>query len=128
MKKKACFAVLCALCITMALYAGAQQGSSVPKHVCEGIEKFVAATNTAGATRDKTARQKQYSDALDSLTVVVNGYGGENLLQQARELAEYTELMAATDPTDSRFSEFIAKRLKSANNLQSICIPYTTSR
>lgn len=128
MKRLAFCAILYVVCLAMASIAGGQQSSSIPADVCQAIEKFVATVNTAGAVKDKMERQKQYSVAIESLAAVVKRYGTDNLLQQATEFAEYTELIADTDPTDARFSDFVAKRIKSGGNLQSLCMPYTTSR
>jgi hypothetical protein len=128
MNRRAFCAIGCLVCLAMASIAGGQQNSGVPAEVCQAIEKFVATVNTSGAVKDKKERQKQYSVALESLAAVIKRYGSDNLLQQAREFVEYTELIADTDPTDPRFSDFLAKRIKSGGNLQSLCMPYTTSR
>jgi hypothetical protein len=107
---------------------GAQSSSQVPEEVCQAIEQCVAQINVAGAIRDKSTRQQQYSNALSTLTPVLKRYGKENLSTQAAEFAQYTELVAGTDPTDAKFGELVEKRLKSRALLQNICMPYTTTR
>lgn len=120
--------ILGMICLAMASIAGAQQTSDVPTEVCQAIDQYVAEIYTAGAGTDKAARQEQYSAALKTLTAVLKRHNNDHVVTQAAEFAQYTELVAGTDPTDAKFGEFLSKRLKSGAALLDLCMPYTTKR
>lgn len=116
------------ICLAMASIVGAQQGSGVPAEVCQAIDQYVAEIYTVGAGTDKAARQDQYSVALQRLSAVLKKHNKDQVVTQAAEFAQYTELVASTDPTDAKFGELVSKRLKSGAALQDLCLPYTTKR
>jgi hypothetical protein len=128
MKRQLLCSILGLICLAMASIAEAQPGSAVPAEVCQAIDQYVAQIYTAGAGTDKAARQEQYSAALKPLTAVLKRRSMDHLLSQATEFAQYTELVASTDPTDAKFGELLEKRLKSGAALQEVCMPYTTKR
>ncbi len=128
MKRQLLCFILGLICLATASIAGAQQISGVPAEVCQALDHYVAAIYTAGAETDKAARQEQYSAALKTLTEVLKRHSKDHLLTQATGFAQYTELVASTDPTDAKFGEHLEKRLKSGAALQDLCMPYTTKR
>ncbi len=124
------------ICLGMMAIAGGQQGTGkgqasprdLPAAVCQAIEQYIAKIDAARSIGDKTQRTEKLSAAQDELASVLKRNDSTSLLSQASAYARYTELMASTDPTDTKFGELVEQRLNSRAALLEACSSYTTSR
>jgi len=136
MKKLWLCLIVGATCLGIVSSAGSQQGQGkgkassgdLPAAVCQAIEQYIAKIDSARSISDKTQRTEKYTAAENELATVLKRHDRDSLLTQASAYARYTELVASSDPSDTKFSGLLEQRLNSRAALLEMCASYTTSR
>jgi uncharacterized membrane protein affecting hemolysin expression len=119
-----------AMCIIAITFTLAQSTSSqaLPATVCKAITTYIAKVDAARSISEKAKREKQYAEARDGLSAVLDQYGQATLLTEASSYAQYTEIIATADPGKPGLADDLDKRLKSRSALLERCSDYTSSR
>jgi len=136
MKRLVIWMMAWAICLGVGPITEAQQSSgaekasarALPAQECKAIEQYIAKIDAARSIREKAKREEKYEEAQAELKAALKGRDDATLLDQASEYAKSTELVASTDPTDSKLSEILDRRLKLRSGLLERCQDYTATR
>jgi len=136
MKRLAIWMMAWAICLGVGPITEAQQSGgaekassrALPAQECKAIEQYIAKIDSARSIKEKAQREEKYAGAQAELKAALKGRDDAALLDQASEYAKATELVASTDPTESKLSEILDKRLKLRSALLDRCEDYTATR
>ena len=108
--------------------AGKTSSAALPANVCKAIEQYIAKIDASRSVKDKGQREERYSEAQTELKSAFKGRDDAPIIAEAEDYARYTEQIANTDPTDTRLTDILDKRLKFRSALLDRCEGYTATR